>query len=69
VIVREFVVCVLVAVTMKFPVTVRFDTTILEKVDVPEFTVKLPDRSESPLTRRDPRLPTENTFNSPWTLL
>jgi hypothetical protein len=68
-ILSAFVADVFVDATVKFPVTVRFDATILEKLAVPEFTVKFPERFESPLTSRDPRLPTENTFNSPWTLL
>ena len=66
---RAFVDDVFVDVIVKFPVTVRFDATILEKLAVPEVTVKFPSILESPRTRRDPRLPTEKTFRSPWTLL
>ena len=67
--VREFVVCVLVAVIVKFPVTSRFPTDTLPKLAKPTVDVIFPKWVVSPLTKRFCVDVVDNTFRSPWTLL
>jgi hypothetical protein len=66
---RALVTWVFVAVTVKFPVTVRLAAVRLPNVWYPTVAVRFPDRVVSPRTVRFCVDVVDNTFRSPWTLL
>lgn len=68
-ILRAFVTAVLVAVTEKLPVTVRFAQVKLPNVLNPFVEIKLPLIVASPFTTRPTVVVVDATFRSPWTLL
>jgi hypothetical protein len=67
--VREFVVCVFVAVIVKFPVTTRLEAVTFPKLWNPDGAKRFPYRVVSPRTVRFCVDVVDNTFRSPWTLL
>jgi hypothetical protein len=68
-ILREFEICVFVAVTVKFPVTVRLPATTLPKVTTHDVATSPPSKMAPFLTVRVLVDVPEYTLRSPATLL